>query len=76
MVGLHLKGGEDGCDDESPQILALVGEHHTGYHRRQVGQGNDLPDVSGGDDDEEVAGERPHDGAQHRKRPSEVEGAE
>ena len=59
VVGLNLERREQTREHEAPNILAAVGEHDARNHRRQISQRNHLPDVSGGDDDEEVAAESP-----------------
>ena len=64
MVGIDLKRREYRHQQESPQIFSPVGEHHTRYHRRQVGQRPHLPDMSGGNDDQEIGGEGPEDTSQ------------
>ena len=74
MVGVHLKAGKQGREYETPQQLAPVGQHNTGNHRRQIGQGHHLPDVTCGYDYEEVTAESPYDGAQHGQRLPEIEG--
>ena len=76
VVRQHLEGTEDGSDEHAPEVFTPEGQHHTGNHRRQVRQRHHLPDVSGGNDDEEVAGERPHDGPQCRQILTEVEGTQ
>ena len=62
VVGLNLERREQSREHEAPNILAAVGEHDARNHRRQISQRNHLPDVSGGDDDEEVATESPQNG--------------
>ena len=76
MVGIDLEGSEDGGHDEAPQIFPSVGQHDTGYHRGQISQCPYLPDVPRCNDDEEVGGEGPDDGAQHGQMLTEVEGAQ
>lgn len=56
-----------------PQILSPVGQHNARYHRRQIGQGHDFPYMAGSYDDEEIAAERPDDGAKRRERLPEIE---
>ena len=73
VVGIHLEGRKDGRHDESPQIPAAVGQHQSGYHRRQIGQRHHLPDVASGNDDEEIAAEGPYHRAQCSQIPPEVE---
>ena len=76
VVGQYLQRREEGRDDQSPQVLAPIGQHHAANHGRQVGQGHDLPDVAGGNDDEEVAREGPHHRTEHGQIPAEVEGTQ
>ena len=73
VVGLYLKRREQCRDDKSPHVFATISQHNTCYHRRQISQGYHLPDVSGSDDDEEVAAERPYYGAEHSQLTTEVE---
>ena len=54
VVGVHFKGSEDRSNDETPQIFAPISEHNARNHRWKIGQSHDLPDVSGGNDDEEI----------------------
>ena len=75
MVGIDLKGSEDSRHQQSPQVFAAVSQHHTRNHRRQIGQGPHFPDMSGCNDDKEIAGESPYDGTQSRHPAAEVEGA-
>ena len=74
VVGIDFKRRENGRDEQSPQEFPSVGKHHTGNHRRQIGQRPHLPDVSGSDDDEEITGESPYDGTEDSHPPTEVEG--
>ena len=76
MVGIYLKGREHRRKDQAPKVLAPIGEHDAGYHGRQIGKGHHLPDVARGDDDEEIAAERPDDASQHSKVLAEVESAQ
>ena len=76
MVRHHLQGGKQCRHHQAPQVLAPIGQHHAGNHRRQVGQGHHLPEVAGGNDDEEVARERPYHAAQQGQVPAEVKGAQ
>ena len=66
MVGQHLQGGKECRHQHAPQVFATIGQHHTGYHRRQIGQRHDFPDVAGGYDDKEIAAECPYHGTQGR----------
>ena len=76
VVGLDLKSGEDGCEQQAAQVATAIGQHHAGNHGRKIGQRHHLPDVARGDDDEEVRRERPDDGSQHSQLLAEVEGAQ
>ena len=62
MICIDLKGRKDSREQQTPQIASLIGEHHTCYHRWQIGQCPYLPDMSGCDDNEEIGGEGPDDG--------------
>ena len=73
MVGFYFEGCEDRRHDEAGQVLAAVGQHDAGDHRREVGQCHYLPQVSGGDDDQKIGREGPHHTAQCRQRLPEVE---
>ena len=64
VVRRYLQGDEQGCDDASQQQLAPVGKYDTRYGWRHIGQCDELPDVPGGYQDEEVGRERPHDSSQ------------
>ena len=76
MVAVNLKRGKKGGDNEAPQVFAFEAHHHSGYRRRDISQGDGLPEVAGGDDDEEIAGERPNDGTERSHPAAEVERAE
>ena len=76
VVGQHFKGTEDCCYQQAPEVFAPKSQHNTGNHRRQIGQCHHLPDMSSGNDDEEVAGERPDDGTQGCEIGTEVEGTQ
>ena len=77
MVGVDLERREDARHSKGRKVLLLaVGKEDTCEHRRQVGKGHHLPDMSGSDDDEEVAAERPYHGTQRRQVPTEVEGTQ
>lgn len=73
VVGVDLKGRKQRRDNESPQVFAPVGKHHAGYHRREICQSHNLPDMSCGYDYEEIAREGPYYGAQSRQRLAEIE---
>ena len=55
MIGQHLEAGEEGSDDEAPQIFAAESKHDAANHRRKIGQSHHFPDVACGDDDEKIA---------------------
>ena len=74
VVGTHLEGGEDSRNHKSPQVFPTIGQYHTGNHRRQVGQRHHFPEVSCGDDYQEIGRESPDDGSQGGQQLSEVEG--
>ena len=73
MVGIDLEGGKDGGNEQTPKVFSPVSQHDTSYHRRQIGQSHDLPDMSCRNDDKEVGRECPDDGAQGCQRLSEIE---
>ena len=73
---MHLEGGKEPRDDESPQIFAAIGQHNTGNHRRQIGQCPHLPDVTGRNDNQEIGAEGPQDGTQRSQMLAEVEGTQ
>lgn len=54
MVGADFKGRKERRYNQSPQIFAPIGKHDTAYHRRQIGQSENLPQVAGGYDDKEI----------------------
>ena len=64
MVGHDLQGDEEGCEYAACQQLAPVGEHDARYCGRDVGKGDEFPDVSRRNQNEEVGREGPHDAAQ------------
>ena len=76
MVSLHLKGGEDGCHDETRQVTPSISQYYTRYHRRQIGQSHYLPEVTSSYDNKEIGRESPHDTAQCGQRLAEVEGSQ
>ena len=63
MVGVDLKGREDCREQQPPEIAPLIGQCDTCNHRWQIGQRPYLPDMSGCDDNQEIGGEGPDDGA-------------
>ena len=76
MVGIYLECSEERRDEESPQVFPPVGKHYTADHRRQIRKRHHLPQVSGGDDDKEIAGERPYHRTEGCKIRFEVERAQ
>ena len=73
MIGIHLEGGKNGRQKQSPQVFTPIGKHDTRYHRRQIGQCPYFPDVAGSNDDKEIGRECPYDGTQHRHPATEIE---
>ena len=67
MVRHDLQGDEEGCQDAAGQQLAPVGKYNARYCGWDVGKGDELPDVSCGNQDEEVGRKSPHDAAQSRQ---------
>ena len=63
VVGVNLKGSEDCCKQESPQIFAPVSQHYTRNHWWQVSQRPHLPYVSCGNDNQEIGAECPYNRA-------------
>ena len=64
VVRGDLQGHEQGGEDASPQQFPTIGEHNACYGGRHVGKGDELPDVSCRNQNEEVGREGPHDAAQ------------
>ena len=62
VVGVDLKGCENRREQQSPEIAPLIRQHQSRNHRRQIGQCPYLPDMAGGDDNQEIGGEGPDDG--------------
>ena len=74
VVRIDLKRREDSRHQQSPKVFPAIGQHQACNHRRQVGQCPHLPDVSCGDDDEEIGGEGPEDRAQGCQVLTEIKG--
>ena len=72
MIGLHLKGGKQGRQDESPEIFSPITKHNTSNHWWQIGQGHHFPNVSGSNDNEEITGESPDDRTQNSQLLAEI----
>ena len=64
MVRHDLQGDEKSRQDTARQQPAPVGEYDTRYCGRDIGEGDELPDVSRRNQNEEVGRESPHDAAQ------------
>ena len=73
VIGIHFESREDSRNQKTPQIFAPIGQNKAANHRRQIRKGHHSPKVSGGNDDEEVTGERPDDGAQSGHIVAEIE---
>ena len=76
MVGKYLKGRKQGCDNKSGTIAPTVGQQYAAYHRWEIGESHDFPDMTCGDDYQEIAGECPHDGSKGGEIPLEVKCAQ
>ena len=74
MVSADLQGSEECRDHQCRQIALSERQHNTTDQWRQIGQGDDFPDMSGSNDDEEIAGECPNNCTQHGQILTEVEG--
>ena len=73
MVGLNLKSCKQSCYNKSPYILAPISKNNTGYHRWQISKSHNLPDVSSGNNDEEITAESPYYRAKNGQFATEVE---
>ena len=76
LVRQHLQSSKECRHQHTPQVFATIGQHHTRNHRRQVGQRHHFPDMSGSNDNKEIAAERPDDSSQSRQIDTEVEGTQ
>ena len=76
MVGRDLQGHKKSRHQSTQQILPPIAKHHTGNGRRNISQGNELPDMSGCYDNEEIGRESPNDGSQSRHPHLEIESTE
>ena len=54
VIGADFKGRKERRYNQSPQIFAPICKHDTAYHRRQIGQCENLPQVAGGYNDKEI----------------------
>ena len=75
VVGGNLQGGKERRDGSSPQVFAAIGQHQSRDGRRNESESIHLPEVSGGDDDEEIAREGPCRRAECREQRFETERA-
>ena len=73
MVCQYLKGCKHSRNYKSQQILTPVSQHYTGNHRWKICQCVYLPYMTSGNDDQEIAAERPYHRTQHRQFPAEIE---
>ena len=64
MVRHDLQGDEKSRQDTARQQPAPVGEYDARYCGRDIGEGDELPDVSRRNQNEEVGRKSPHDAAQ------------
>ena len=76
MVGRYFQRCKQCRHHQSPQVFPAIGQHEARNHRGQIGQCYHLPDMPCGNDDEEIARERPDDTAEHGQIPAEVEGTQ
>ena len=74
MVGRNLQRHEQRSDQSTQPIFTSIAKHHTGNGRRNISQSNELPDMSGRNDDKEIGRERPDDSPQTRHPHLEVKG--
>ena len=63
VVGINLESRKDGCEHKAPQVFATIGQHYTCNQWWQISQGPHLPDVTCGNDNEEIGAEGPYDRA-------------
>ena len=76
VVGVHLEGSENRRYEQAPQIFTSISQHDTRNHRREISQSHHLPNMSCSNDDKEIGGECPNDGAECRQGLTEVEGSQ
>ncbi len=55
MIACNLHHAEQRSDSGSGQITAAIGQDKTGDRRRYVGKRDKLPDMSGADQNDEIA---------------------
>ena len=76
MVRSNLQGYEQGRYQSPETVFSPVYPYHTRYCGRDVGQRNQLPDVSGRNNDEEIRRKGPDNRAQGRHPYLKVEGSQ
>ena len=76
VVRVDLECREDCRQQQSPEVFPAIGQHQSCDQRWQISQCPHLPDVSCGNDDEEIGGKGPEDRAQGCQVLTEVESAE
>ena len=76
MVRIDLKRREDSRQQQAPKVFPAIGQHQTCNQRWQIGQCPHLPDVSCGDNDEEIGGESPKNRTQGCQVLTEIEGSQ
>ena len=64
VVAIELQTGEEGSDECTPQVFAAIGEHQTGDGGGNETECGNFPQVTSGNDDEEIARERPSHGTE------------
>ena len=74
MVGRNLQRHKESRYRSTQQILTAIAKHHTRNGRRNISQGNELPDMTGRYNDEEIGRECPDDSPQSRQPYFEVKG--
>ena len=76
MVRQYLHRCEEGRHDDAPEVASAIAQDESGYGGRDEAEGQQLPDVSCGDDDEVVAREGPQHSAQSCHPGAEVKGTQ
>ena len=64
VVAIKLQTSEQSCNQSSPQVFAAIGEHQTGDGGGNEAECGNFPQVTSGNDDEEIARERPSHGTE------------
>ena len=83
VVAQNLERGEEGCHRTAPEPAAAIAENQSSNGGRHESKGHHLPDMAGGNDDEEVGREGPshcangrQPGAQAQRTHEDVEAQE